>query len=95
MTKKKATTVGKKLKRGERMAKGKGWRLVGPSKKMFKASLIKRLDIGGESALSSAFCLTPEKNRSRLKDYDLVGTSSKAAQRRQSHFDLFVVSAFD
>jgi hypothetical protein len=49
MTKKKATTVGKKLKRGERMAKGKGWRLVGPSKKMFKASLIKRLDIGGES----------------------------------------------
>ena len=49
MAKKKATVAGTKLKRGERMIKGKGWRLVGPGKKAFKASLIKRLDIGGES----------------------------------------------
>jgi hypothetical protein len=45
----KTVVAGVKVKRGERMATGKGWRLVGPGKKAFKASLLKRLDIGGES----------------------------------------------
>ena len=45
----KTTLAGIKVKRGQRMKTGKGWRLEGPGKQGFKASLIKRLDIGGES----------------------------------------------
>jgi hypothetical protein len=36
-------------KRGTKMPTGKGWRLVTPSKnRAFKASLLKRLNVGGE-----------------------------------------------
>ena len=31
------------------MTTGKGWRLVGPGKQAFKASLLKRMDIGSKS----------------------------------------------
>lgn len=44
----KTKVAGVTLKRGERMTKGKGWRLVGPNKRAFKATLIQRLDIGDE-----------------------------------------------
>jgi len=45
----KTTVVGAKVKRGTRMVTGKGWRLVAPGEQAFKASLLKRLEIGGES----------------------------------------------
>lgn len=38
-----------RLPRGERMSTGKGWRLVGPGKKSFKAALLKKIKIGGET----------------------------------------------
>lgn len=43
------TVAGIKVKRGQRMKTGKGWRLVGPGKQAFKASLLKRLEIGDQS----------------------------------------------
>jgi hypothetical protein len=45
----KTTVAGVKVKRGVRMATGQGWKLVAPGEQGFKASLLKRLDIGGES----------------------------------------------
>jgi hypothetical protein len=45
----KTKVVGVTVKRGMRMTTGKGWRLVGPGKQAFKASLLKRFDVGGES----------------------------------------------
>jgi hypothetical protein len=45
----KTKVVGMTVKRGVRMTTGKGWRLVGPGKQAFKASLLKRLEVGGES----------------------------------------------
>jgi hypothetical protein len=45
----KTVVAGVKVLRGSRMKSGKGWRLVGPGEQGFKASLLKRLDIGGES----------------------------------------------
>ena len=48
MTRKKTTVAGVKVKRGERMKTGKGWKLVGLNRRAFKASLLKRLDIGDE-----------------------------------------------
>ena len=45
----KTTVAGVKVKRGERMKKGKGWKLMAPGGQAFKASLIQRLDIADES----------------------------------------------
>jgi hypothetical protein len=36
-------------KRGEKMKTGKAWRLVSPTGRAFKASLVRRLKIGKES----------------------------------------------
>jgi hypothetical protein len=49
MATRKTTVAGTKLKRGKRMAGGKGWRLVAPGGKGFPASLLVRKAIGGES----------------------------------------------
>jgi hypothetical protein len=46
---KQVRVAGVKTDRGERMKKGKGWRLVGPGAKAFKATLVRRMDIGDES----------------------------------------------
>ena len=45
---KKTTVAGQKVKRGEKMKKGKRWRLVGPNGLAFKATLVRRIEIGGE-----------------------------------------------
>ena len=45
----KTTVAGVKVKRGERMKKGKGWRLEAPGGQGYKAVLIRRLEIGKES----------------------------------------------
>ncbi len=39
------------IERGQRMRQGKGWRLIGPEpgRKAFKATLLKRINIGDES----------------------------------------------
>ena len=46
----KTTIAGTKVERGEKMRTGKGWRLIapGPSKKAFKASLLKKLTVACE-----------------------------------------------
>jgi hypothetical protein len=48
MTVRKTTVAGTEVKRGERMKKGKGWRLVAPGGQGFKAVLLTRKEIGGE-----------------------------------------------
>jgi hypothetical protein len=48
------------VKRGVRMTTGKGWRLVGPGKQAFKASLLKRMVIGGESVAIFRVLPNPE-----------------------------------
>lgn len=45
----KTKVAGVAVKRGVRMSTGKGWRLVGPGKQAFKASLLRRIVVGGES----------------------------------------------
>jgi hypothetical protein len=38
-----------KVPRGQKMKSGKGWRLVSPNEtRRFKATLLKRIDVGGE-----------------------------------------------
>ena len=49
MAVRKTRVAGVTVKRGERMTTGKGWKLVGLNGRAFKASLLKRLDIGDES----------------------------------------------
>ncbi len=46
----KTTVAGARIPRGEKMRSGKGWRLIAPKpgQKAFKASLLKKLDVGGE-----------------------------------------------
>ena len=41
--------TGDELLRGEKMKPGKGWRLTGPNKRAFKATLVKRFDSGDEN----------------------------------------------
>lgn len=38
-----------KAPRGEKMKRGRAWRLMSPGGRGFKATLIRRLDIGSES----------------------------------------------
>lgn len=45
----KTKILGVGAKRGEKMKQGRAWRLVSPGERVFKATLIKRLDIGTES----------------------------------------------
>ena len=45
----KTTVAGKQVKRGERMKKSKGWRLVAPGGQGYKAVMLKRFDIAGAS----------------------------------------------
>jgi hypothetical protein len=43
------TTIPLKVLRGQKMKTGKGWRLASPNAtRGFKATLIKRIDVGGE-----------------------------------------------
>ena len=56
----KTTVAGVSVKRGERMKKGKGWKLIAPGEQAFKASLIQRLDIGDESI--AIFRVLPHPN---------------------------------
>ena len=44
-----ASVIGVRAPRGEKMRPGKGWRLSSPGEKVFKATLIKRFNIGQES----------------------------------------------
>lgn len=46
---KKTKLAGVEVKRGERMRKGKGWRLEAPGGQGYKATLIKRFNVGGEN----------------------------------------------
>jgi hypothetical protein len=45
----KTKIAGVPVKRGERMAAGKGWRVVSPSGKAFPATLLKRIKVKDES----------------------------------------------
>jgi|GEM_PF-5352236 len=45
----KTRVAGVTVRRGVRMTTGKGGDLVGPGKQAFKASLLKSMDVGGES----------------------------------------------
>ena len=49
MATKGTTVLGVKAPRGEKMRSGKGWRLISPTDRVFKAALLKRLSIGTES----------------------------------------------
>jgi len=45
-----AKVTDKQIQRGQKMKSGKGWRLISPGdSRRFKATLIKRFDVGGES----------------------------------------------
>jgi hypothetical protein len=48
---KNATThvAGHKVPRGEKMKRGKAWRLVTPGGKAFKAALLKKVKVSGET----------------------------------------------
>lgn len=48
MAKKTITILDQKIPRGQEMSTGKGWRLVTPTKRGFKAALLKKIDIKGE-----------------------------------------------
>jgi hypothetical protein len=56
----KTNLLGVRAKRGERMTPGRGWRLVGPGKQVFKATLIRRLSIGQESVAVFRVVPVPE-----------------------------------
>jgi hypothetical protein len=45
----KTVVAGRKVKRGVRMRRGKGWRLEAPGGQGYKATLIERFNIGDES----------------------------------------------
>jgi hypothetical protein len=45
----KTNVLGVRARRGEKMKRGKAWRLVSPGERVFKATLVKRLKIGAES----------------------------------------------
>jgi hypothetical protein len=49
MATRKTTVAGVKVNRGERMVTGKGWKLVAPGGRAFKATLVRRFGIGVES----------------------------------------------
>jgi len=58
MAKKKIVVLGKSVKVGERMATGKGWRLISPGKRRtFRAELVARFDGGLERAPSKVLDL--------------------------------------
>jgi hypothetical protein len=48
--------------RGEKMKTGKAWRLVSPGRRAFKATLIKRLNIGSESVAIFRVIRSPKEN---------------------------------
>jgi len=48
MATKKTNVLGVKTPRGEKMKTGRGWRLLSPTGRAFKATLVSRLPIGGE-----------------------------------------------
>jgi len=51
-----------KVPRGQKMKPGKGWRLASPGEtRGFKATLIKRFDIGGESIAIFRVLPNPER----------------------------------
>ncbi len=56
------TEILSKVPRGQKMPTGKGWRLFSPGEtRGFKASLIKRIDIGGEIIAIFRVLPNPEK----------------------------------
>jgi hypothetical protein len=56
------TKILSKVPRGQKMKPGKGWRLASPGERRgFKATLIKRIDIGGEIVAIFRVWPTPEK----------------------------------
>ena len=56
----KTRLLGVKAPRGEKMSTGKGWRLVSPSERVFKAVLVKRFNIGTESVAIFRVLPVPE-----------------------------------
>ena len=49
MPKPKTKVLGVPAKRGTIMASGKGWRLLSPGQRVFKATLVKKVKIGDEA----------------------------------------------
>ena len=61
MALRKTTVAGVSVKRGEKMLGGKGWRLTTPYGRTLPATLIKRLNIGGESVAIFRVLPHPDK----------------------------------
>jgi hypothetical protein len=52
-----------KIPRGQKMKPGKGWRLASPGEtRGFKATLVKRIDVGGEILAIFRVLPTPERS---------------------------------
>jgi hypothetical protein len=59
MSNKTITVAGNMVSQGERMRTGKGWRLVGPNDRSFKATLIVRKKIGKEDLVIFRLVVPP------------------------------------
>jgi hypothetical protein len=62
MATKKTKVLGVKTPRGENMKTGRGWRLLSPTGRAFKVTLISRLDIGAESVAVLRVLPMPQDN---------------------------------
>jgi len=67
MAKLKTKLLGVQTPRGEKMRKGKGWRLVSPGRRTFKAVLITRHNIGDESVAIFRVLPVPETDEERAE----------------------------
>ena len=56
-------TAKRKPKRGKKMVTGKGWILTGPNKRYFKAALIVKRKIGGETVVLMRVIERPKKKK--------------------------------
>ena len=66
-----ASALGVVAPRGEKMKTGRGWRLVSPSKRTFKASLVARFKVKGETVAVFRVVVPPDtpeiaEKRSRI-----------------------------
>jgi hypothetical protein len=62
MATKKTKVLGVRTPRGENMKTGRGWRLLSPTGRAFKVTLISRLDIGAESVAVLRVLPMPQDN---------------------------------